>query len=330
VRGIVAIVPFESTLRGRVYDGAGHVIGEGPIMVQGSMGDPGPAAFSGQIAFNVSVAGPGKIEVADLSPKDGAVLSSAAVDVVLAPGGTAAATIEIPAANAQATLPLHILARVGQPGDQVIAALLWEDGSVLTRTSSLTAGEDGRGLLVESLWWQADIPPLPFPPTQPATLQIRAPDGTILAQQTMTVISWDDTANISQVTVYFLLGEDLQSLPLNVPKTVRVGAAALEGLLWGPPPPNLAGFTTALPLSAEVLAYPGRGPTWGPRVRLLELTIENGVATANFSQELKAYGGGSTRVLLIREQITRTLKEFPTVQEVVIAVEGQTEGVLEP
>jgi spore germination protein GerM len=33
---------------------------------------------------------------------------------------------------------------------------------------------------------------------------------------------------------------------------------------------------------------------------------------------------------MIREQITRTLKQFPTVDEVRIAVAGETEGVLQP
>jgi spore germination protein GerM len=45
---------------------------------------------------------------------------------------------------------------------------------------------------------------------------------------------------------------------------------------------------------------------------------------------MAAYGGGSLGVRLIREQITRTLQQFSTVREVRIAVEGQTEGVLEP
>ena len=48
------------------------------------------------------------------------------------------------------------------------------------------------------------------------------------------------------------------------------------------------------------------------------------------NKELKAYGGGSLRVMLIRQQIRQTLLQFPTVREVRIAIEGQTEGALEP
>src|SRR6185503_19527001 len=108
------------------------------------------------------------------------------------------------------------------------------------------------------------------------------------------------------------------------------GTAALNELLWGPAPPNLAGFTTAIPSPEQVLGYPGREPGWGPRVTLRSLTIVDGVATADFSREMKAYGGGSVRVMLIRQQISRTLLQFPTVREVRIAIEGQTEAVLEP
>lgn len=328
VQGMVALVPFESNLRGRVYDAAGAVIGEGPIMVEGSMGEENKP-FSGKLDFRAAAAGPGTIEIAELSPKDGAVLSIATVAVTLQAAAAPAGAVEVPAAGALATLPLHILARGGTPGDEVVAALLWDDGNVLERTYTLMSGEDGGGLLVESLWWQADVPPLPFPPTQPATLEIRAADGTLLARQQLTVVSWDDP-DVQQVTVYFLLGEELQAVTRIVPRTERIGTAALEELLWGPPPPNLADFKTALPLPSDVLSYPGRGAGWGPRVRLLELTITDGVANANFSREFQSYGGGSLRVSLISQQITRTLLEFPTVQQVVIAVEGQTEGVLEP
>jgi spore germination protein GerM len=54
------------------------------------------------------------------------------------------------------------------------------------------------------------------------------------------------------------------------------------------------------------------------------------VATASFSQEIRAYGGGSARVQIIRAQITQTLLQFPTVQEVQIAVEGEVETALQP
>lgn len=320
VRGRVKMSPFEATLLGRVLDGQGNLLGQGPIQVAAEMGQPGP--FSGWISFSAEAEGPGRVEVLEISPKDGAVMTYAAVEVVLSPAGR----IEIPSAGARATLPLHLLARLGQPGEKVVVTLRWQDGTELSRTYTLLEGEDGRGLLIESLWWEGKE--LAFPPTQPATLEIRSLEGTLLARQELTVLRWDDP-EVQPVTLYFVRGEELVPVQVYVPRTVRIGTVALEELLWGPPP-HKAGLQTAIPLPAEVLRYPGRGPDWGPRVRLLRLKIEGGIATADFSRELRAYGGGSLRVLLIRQQITRTLQEFPSVREVVIAIEGETEGVLEP
>ncbi|MEO6458215.1 MAG: GerMN domain-containing protein [Chloroflexia bacterium] len=240
--------------------------------------------------------------------------------------------IEIPVEGSRAILPLHILARVGNPGEQVTAVLRWSDGTEFTQTFTTLKGEDGHGVVVDSLDWMTEGRP-PTPPTQPATLEIRNQAGAILASRNLTIMKFDDP-EAQIVDLYWIIGFDGEQVfevqRRRIPRTVSVGATALEELLWGPSGLNLAGFITALPTPKEVLEYPGRQPDWGPRVRLLGLTIKDGVATADFSKEMRAYGGGSARVLLIREQITRTLKQFPAVQEVRIAIEGQTEGVLEP
>ena len=325
VSGSVSVSPFESTLRGRVYDASGQVVGEGPIMVASEMGQPG--TFSGEISISAGAGGAGRVEVAEISPKDGSVVVSAAVDVMLA-GEPGAGAIEIPAAGARVVLPLRILARAGEPGQQVVAALRWDDGTELSQTFTTVQGEDGRGLLIDSLNWLNEGPP-PQPPTQSATLELRDAAGAVLARQAITVLSPDDPET-QEITLYFVLGEEVQAAQRRIPKTAAVGTAALEELLWGPFPPNLAGFGTALPTPQDVLSYLGREPDWGPRVTLRQLTIVDGVATADFSKEMRAYGGGSLRVMLIRRQIEQTLKQFPTVREVIIAVEGETEAVLEP
>ena len=117
--------------------------------------------------------------------------------------------------------------------------------------------------------------------------------------------------------------------PQQIIKTEPVEQAALEALLWGPPRTQMS-FGTALPTPHEVMSFPGREASWGAQVSLRGLTIANGIATADFSRELRAYGGGSARVHTIREQITRILTQFPSVREVRIAIEGQAEGVLKP
>jgi sporulation and spore germination protein len=239
-----------------------------------------------------------------------------------------ASAIEIPSAGARVTLPLRILARLGSPGGQVVARLRWQDGTELLRVFPLLRGEDGQGLLIGSLGWMTEGPP-PQPPTQPATLEILSASGELQARQTVTALSADDPGT-QLISVYWVLGEDVVAARQRIPRTIQIGTAALNDLLWGPAPGNLAGFTTAIPTPEQVLSFAGRAPGWGARVTLRSLVIRDGVATADFSRELNAYGGGSLRVMLIRQQISRTLLQFPTVREVRIAIEGETEGVLEP
>jgi hypothetical protein len=236
--------------------------------------------------------------------------------------------IKIPAAGARVTLPLHMLARVGAPGGRVVARLRWQDGTELLRVVPVLRGEDGQGLVIGTLNWMSEGPP-PQPATQPATFEILSESGELQARQPVTALSSADP-DTQLITLFWVIGEELVPTQQRIPRTAQVGTAALNELLWGPGPPNLAGFTSAIPSPEQVLSYPGREPGWGPRVTLRSLTIVDGVATADFSPELRAYGGGSLRVMLIRQQIARTLRQFASVREVRIAIMGQTEGVLEP
>jgi hypothetical protein len=251
-------------------------------------------------------------------------------DAVRTIGTPSVVELAIPAPNAQVMLPLHMFMRGGQPNERVIATLRWQDGTTLSQQFTLLRGEDGRGLLIDNLDWLNMLQP-PEPRTQPATLEISRGTGEALARQSIVLLSPNDP-NTQEIQVFWTISGAEQVGPQmrRVPATPRIGTAALEELLSGPPAISQIGYGTALPTPAQVLSYPGREPDWGPRVTLRKLTIENGVATADFSQELKAYGGGSTRVMFIHQQIMQTLKQFPTVREVRIAIEGQTEGVLEP
>jgi hypothetical protein len=244
------------------------------------------------------------------------------------PAPQPAGPIEIPQAGARVTLPLHILAHLGQPGGQMVVRLRWQDGTELLRVFPVLRGADGQGLVIGNLNWMHEGPP-PQPPTQPATLEILSASGELQARQTITMLSASDP-DTQLITLYWVLGEDVVPVQQRVPRTVRIGTAALNELLWGPAPPNLAGFSSAIPTPEEVLGYPGRESDWGDRVTLRSLTIVDGVATADFYKELNAYGGGSLRVMLIRQQITQTLRQFPTVRTVRIAIEGQTEDILQP
>lgn len=67
-----------------------------------------------------------------------------------------------------------------------------------------------------------------------------------------------------------------------------------------------------------------------PNVKILSLRIENGIARVDFNDQLEKGVGGSCRVLAIRSQIIETLKQFNTVSDVIISINGRTEDILQP
>lgn len=98
-------------------------------------------------------------------------------------------------------------------------------------------------------------------------------------------------------------------------KTWTVGRAALQELLSGP---------------TNTEKEQGYFSSINPGVKIHELAIENGVATVDFDEQLEYQVGGSCRIAAIRAQITETLKQFPTVEEVIISINGRTEDILQP
>ncbi len=99
-----------------------------------------------------------------------------------------------------------------------------------------------------------------------------------------------------------------------VPKTEAVARAALTELLKGPTASErAAGYVSAIPAGAVLKA----------------VTVEDGTAMADFSEDLEP-GGGSCAVTAIRAQISETLTQFNSVSDVTISVNGETEEILQP
>lgn len=65
-------------------------------------------------------------------------------------------------------------------------------------------------------------------------------------------------------------------------------------------------------------------------VIIQKITIENGIARVDFNEQLEYQVGGSCRVIAITAQIEETLKQFPTVNKVIISINGRTEYILQP
>lgn len=100
-----------------------------------------------------------------------------------------------------------------------------------------------------------------------------------------------------------------------IAKTQAVARAAIELLLAGPT------------LEEKSLGY---FTSINPSAKLNSISIQAGKARVDFDAQLEQAVGGSCRVTAIRAQIEDTLRQFPTVKEVVISVNGRTEDILQP
>ncbi len=102
-------------------------------------------------------------------------------------------------------------------------------------------------------------------------------------------------------------------------KTSAAARASIEALLRGATQKeNNQGFISSI----------------NPGVRIQKLTIDppfgEKTAKIDFDEQLEFQVGGSCRVASIRAQITDTLKQFPTVENVIISINGRTEDILQP
>jgi hypothetical protein len=116
------------------------------------------------------------------------------------------------------------------------------------------------------------------------------------------------------VRAYFFLGSFTHPAGLvpvlrEIPATPAVATAAINALIDGPN-------------ATEMGARPAMYTTVPDGTRLLGLTIKDGVATVNLSQEFGS-GGGSASVLGRLGQVVYTLTQFPTVHSVTFELDGQ-------
>lgn len=98
-------------------------------------------------------------------------------------------------------------------------------------------------------------------------------------------------------------------------KTPAIARAALNELLLGPSLiEKEAGFLTSI----------------NPNVKIQTLSIEKGIARVDFNEELEAGVGGSCHVAAIMAQISDTLKQFSSVERVIVSINGRSEDILQP
>ncbi|MCH8741839.1 GerMN domain-containing protein [Patescibacteria group bacterium] len=134
----------------------------------------------------------------------------------------------------------------------------------------------------------------------------------------------EESKEIIEVRVYFVdkqmmiegkvpYPDMVKPLSRIIPKTEGVAMTAMNTLLEGPTLEEQNQYVTSIPVGVEVK----------------NLRIEKGIAYINFNEALNKVAGSAT-VSTIRTQIEKTLKQFSTVDKVVISIEGETEAILQP
>jgi hypothetical protein len=83
VRGRTTLYPFEGTLGYRLFGPQGELLARGPFMVQGDYGQPGTFEFD--LTFPPDASGPARLEIVELSAKDGSVLAIGSVAFLINP-----------------------------------------------------------------------------------------------------------------------------------------------------------------------------------------------------------------------------------------------------
>jgi len=147
-------------------------------------------------------------------------------------------------------------------------------------------------------------------------------DGTV-ENLTKTAITFENNEKI-KVKVFFnnnsfdpamLDCSNVFAVQREVPQTLAIARAALEALLQGPTnEEKTLGFFSNI----------------NDSVLINSLQIENKIARVDFNERLQEGVGGSCRVSAIRSQIEKTLKQFSSVSEVVISINGEKDLILQP
>ena len=84
---------------------------------------------------------------------------------------------------------------------------------------------------------------------------------------------------------------------------------------------------SALPRPETIIDWPFFRDGWAGRTYLQSISISDGVAAIDWSEEFAAWGGGSARMHMIGEQIRATLGQFPTVSDFAMTVNGSDQAL---
>lgn len=218
-------------------------------------------------------------------------------------------------------LPLKVLGEVRVFENQFVIRVKDKNGKILTEESAMgQEGEMGQYNLFEK-----EIN-YPDPKTTEGTIEVfdySAKDGSEI-DKVVIPVKFGYVANALTLEVYFSNNKKDPNMtdcskvyPVyrRIAYTKETAKAAITELLKGPTSDELEqGYLTSI----------------NQGTKLKSVLLKNGIATADFDQTLGVNSGGSCKVVNIRSQITETLKQFGTVNSVIISIDGRTEDILQP
>ena len=166
--------------------------------------------------------------------------------------------------------------------------------------------------------------PVPLTATDDLTVEVfeySAKDGSVVNLVKVPVLI--DTSKTSTLKAFFSSSKlDPQisctkvfPVERNIIKTQETAFIALTELLKGATTAEKSsGYSTNIP----------------QKVRINSVNIKSGTVYVDFDETLQYQVGGSCRVSAIRAQITETLKQFSSVKNVVISINGRVDDILQP
>lgn len=143
--------------------------------------------------------------------------------------------------------------------------------------------------------------------------------GGSTTSESATAFEWEKSINVYFVDTKLAETKSCEATVLlkrMVPNAETLGLGAMEALIKGLSPTELATdlYTTSI----------------NPNTVIQKFEIKDRVALIDFDNSLNKGVVGSCAVTAIRSQIEKTLLDLPDIDSVVISINGETEGILEP
>jgi hypothetical protein len=183
-------------------------------------------------------------------------------------------------------------------------------GRLITEDHTTSVGEMGKHNPYEAKVW---IVRDPGPRVTVEAFEYSAKDGSV---RSLTATTVPFTVATIPATLFFPAGDctRIQAFPARVPRSQAMARLLLEALLAGPDAASAAaGATAPFPKGSDVNS----------------VILRNGVVTVDFNERLQNVGGACAATA-VRESVTRTLKELPSVKSVVITAGGREDLALQP